>query len=111
MSFEAITTFFQKVESNDELRQRVQTALDDRDEAAVYEIVDIAPAEECMFSATEFREYIAAGSADGELSEKQLEAVAGGVLNLRKLDLGGIRKIRRLRVNALRARRIRKRLP
>ena len=110
MSFDAITTFFVKVQADPALHARVQAALDERGEAAAYEIVDIAAGEECSFSATELREYIAAGSPDGELSEEQLEAVAGGVLNIRMLNLGGIRKIRGLRIDTLRARRIGKKL-
>ena len=101
MSFHAITTFFEEVAEDSSLKQDVQTALDNRAEAAAFEIVDIAMAHGCEFTATELREYLAAQAPDIELSEDQLEAVAGGLLKVRALDLVGLRKIRLLPLDRL----------
>ena len=108
MSFQAITSFFGQVSGDSDLEKQVQTALDNRAGAAAFEIVDIAKARWCSFTATELREYLAAQSPDSELSEDQLEAVAGGILKLRSLNLVGLRKIRMLplyQIRALRGRR------
>lgn len=106
MSFQAITTFFRRVGESPELRSRVQKSLDRRPEAAAFEIVDVARAHGCDFTATELREYLAAERSDLELSDEQLEAVAGGVLQLRALNLTGLSKIRMLPLDKLRARRM-----
>lgn len=106
MSFADITTFFQKVSRDPELEEKVQTALDQRAEAAAFEIVKIGKANGCEFSATELREYLASESSDVELSEDQLEAVAGGVRYIRTTSLTGLQDIRMLSMDALRARRM-----
>jgi len=107
MSFQAITNFFQQVAEDTDLKQTVQAALDDREEAAAFEIVDVAKAHGCDFTATELREYLAADSSDLELSEDQLEVVAGGgLLSVRALDLTGLMKIRKLSLDQIRARRM-----
>jgi len=104
MSFQAITSFFGQVSGDSDLEKQVQTALDNRAGAAAFEIVDIAKARGCAFTATELREYLAAQSPDSELSEDQLEVVAGGLLQIRALNLVGLRKIRMLPLDQLRAR-------
>ena len=104
MTFLAVNDFFKKVGEDPELRSTVEAALIGRPIAAAFEIVDIARAHGCDFSATELREYLAAGAADAELSDQQLEAVAGGILSIRALNLAGIRKIRMLPLNQIRAR-------
>ena len=106
MSFQAVTSFFELVAADSELRDLVQAALDHRAEAAAFEIADLGAERECEFTATELREYLAAQSADAELSDEQLAVVAGGVLQVRALNLSGIRKIRQLPIDALRARRL-----
>lgn len=108
MTFHAITRFFEQVAEDSDLEQSIQTALDNRADAAAFEIVDIANARGCAFTATELREYLAAQSSDVELSEDQLEAVAGGLLKIRTLDLAGLRKIRLLPRDQLRARSIKR---
>ena len=108
MTFLAINSFFKQVGENADLKNTVAAALEDRPVAAAFEIVDIAKAHGCEFTATELREYLAADSTDAELSEEQLEAVAGGLLSLRSLDLAGLRKIRKLSLDQIRARRIKR---
>lgn len=104
MTFLAINSFFQQVGQSTDLRHSVETALEDRPLAAAFEIVDIARAHGCDFTATELREYLASPSPDAELSEDQLETVAGGLMFVRALNLAGIRKIRKLPLDQIRAR-------
>jgi len=104
MSFQAISSFFDQVSGDSDLEKQVQTALDNRAGAAAFEIVDIARARGCAFTATELREYLAAQSTDSELSEGHLEVFACGLLQGRALNLVGLRKIRMLRLDQLRAR-------
>lgn len=107
MSFQAITSFFQQVAEDPDLKDTVQAALDERAEAAAFEIVDVAKGQGCDFTATELRAYLAADSSDLELSEDQLEVVAGGgLLQVRTLNLTGLRKIRKLSLDQIRARRM-----
>jgi hypothetical protein len=108
MSFQAITTFFHTVSADARLEARVRTALESRAEAAAFELVDIARAQGCDFTATELREYLVAQESDVELSEGQLDAVAGGLLQVRALNLTGLRRIRKLPVDLLRARRLKR---
>lgn len=108
MTFLAINSFFQQVGQSTELRTSVEAALEDRPLAAAFEIVDIAKAHGCDFTATELREYLASESSDAELSESQLEAVAGGLLFVRTLDLTGLRKLRKLPLDQIRARRVKR---
>jgi predicted ribosomally synthesized peptide with nif11-like leader len=103
MSFSAITDFFRQVSQDSTLKDKVQEALDQRAEAAAFEIVKIAKDRDLEFSATELREYLAGESSDTELSEDQLAAVAGGVRYLRTSDLSGLRSIRTLSYSDLRA--------
>jgi len=110
MSGQNITTFFQKVSDDAELKQRVQDALEGRPEAAAFEIVDLAAAQGCAFTATDLREYLAGNDADVELTEEQLAGAAGGVRMIRALNLTGLRKIRMLSPRMLRARRMGKRM-
>jgi predicted ribosomally synthesized peptide with nif11-like leader len=106
MSFQAITTFFQKVAEDAKLERAVQAALDERAVAAAFEIVDIARAQGCDFTATELREYLARDVAGVELSEEQMGAVAGGLLKIRALGLTGLRAIGALPLDELRKRRL-----
>lgn len=106
MSFADITTFFQKVAEDSELEDKVQSALDQRAEAAAFEIVRIGKDNGCEFTATELREYLASDSSDVELSEDQLEAVAGGARYLGRISLTGLQDIRMLSMDTLRARRL-----
>jgi predicted ribosomally synthesized peptide with nif11-like leader len=108
MSFQAITQFFKTVAADSALEGTVLTALEHRAEAAAFEIVDIARAQGFDFTATELREYLVAQESEVELSEAQLEAVAGGLLQLRALNLPGLRRIRKLPVDLLRARRLKR---
>jgi predicted ribosomally synthesized peptide with nif11-like leader len=106
VSFADITSFFKSVSEDSDLEGKVQSALDQRAEAAAFEIVRIAKDHGCDFSATELRQYLASESSDVELSEEQLEAVAGGVRYLRTTDLTGLQGIRLLSLDTLRARRL-----
>jgi predicted ribosomally synthesized peptide with nif11-like leader len=110
MSTQDITTFFQKVNDDSDLKQRVQDALDGRAEAAAFEIVDIAAAQGCAFTATELREYLTSNETDVELTEDQLAGAAGGVRMIRSLNLAGLRKIRKITPDLLRARKLDKRI-
>ena len=81
MSNGAIGDFFERTASDTELQERVKQALEERGEMASFEIVDIAAEAGFTFTATELREHFVSGSADGELDEAALEAVAGGLLS------------------------------
>lgn len=94
MSIEAIGAFFDRVAESGELKARVEAALEDRGDAAAFEIVDIAAAEGMTFTATGLRDFVAGGGPGGELSEAQMEAVAGGIAKLRSAGIRGVRKLR-----------------
>ena len=106
MSAQEITAFFKKVSDDSNLEQRVQEALEKRPEAAAFEIVDIAAANDCSFTATELREYLAAVGSDVELTDDQLAGAAGGLRMLSTIDLAGLRKLGSIEPSLLRARRM-----
>lgn len=82
MSVERIQAFWQKVEQDPALRQKVEELKADGPEAAVAAVVRIAAEAGFAFTAAEYqaalKEELARGRADGELSVDELSAIAGG---------------------------------
>jgi len=91
MSAEAVKRFLALAQTDGELLNKVKTAVAERGEESGFEVVEIAAGYGCEFTATELAEHLAAGNLDLELSESELEAVTGGIMNVR-LKGGRIKK-------------------
>ncbi len=82
MSAEAVARFLDRVAKDNELGGEVRSIIADREEEAAFEIVDFAGKRGFEFTATELRKHLAGMQAKTvELSEAQLEAVAGGLMS------------------------------
>jgi predicted ribosomally synthesized peptide with nif11-like leader len=103
VSNEAIKEFFARTESDTQLQAQVKRALEERGEMAAFEIVDIAAEAGFVFTATDLREHFVTASAEGELDEAALEAVAGGLFSgLRARFLRARGRARGVRMNVRR---------
>ena len=85
MSVEAVTKFLELANSDAGLGDQVRAVIAERGEESSFELVELAAKHNCEFTATEFMECLAAGKANSELSEAELETVAGGITYLRTL--------------------------
>ena len=81
MSAEAVAQFLDRVARDEELGGQVRSIIADREEEAAFEIVAFAEKRGFAFTATELRKHLADLQAKTvELSEAELEAVAGGLM-------------------------------
>lgn len=85
MSIEAVTKFLEKAHTDAALGDQVKTVIAERGEESSFELVELAAKHDFEFTATEFMQCVAAGKADAELSESELETVAGGISYLRTI--------------------------
>jgi predicted ribosomally synthesized peptide with nif11-like leader len=83
MSTDAVKKFFQLAQQDAELLDRIKSAVAERGEESSFELVELASGYGCEFTATELVEYFATGNGGLELSEAELEAVSGGILDIR----------------------------
>jgi predicted ribosomally synthesized peptide with nif11-like leader len=89
MSAEAVARFLDQVAKDKELGSDVRVIIADREEEAAFEIVDFARERGFEFTATELRKHLAGlQQKTVELSEAELEAVAGGLMtNLGRISI------------------------
>ncbi len=85
MSTDAVKKFLEMAQADSELRNQVSAVVAERGEESSFELVELAARFGCEFTATELVEYISKSNAGAELSEAELETVAGGITNLRTL--------------------------
>jgi predicted ribosomally synthesized peptide with nif11-like leader len=112
MSAESVAKFLDQVARDKELGKEVRAVIAEREEQAAFELVDFAGKRGYEFTATELRQHLA-GLQDKtvELTEAELEAVAGGLItNLGRLSIRTLLG-RRDDPNSLRAARKRKTIP
>ena len=86
MSAEAVNRFLGRVSGDPKLQARVKSAIAERGEAAAFELVEMATELGFSFTATELGEHLAKHPGEIELSEAELETVAGGLLMARRKD-------------------------
>jgi len=86
MSAEAVNRFLGRVSGDPSLQTKVKSAIADRGEAAAFELVEMATELGFTFTATELGEHLAKHPGELELSEAELETVAGGLLMARRKD-------------------------
>ena len=81
MSAEAVTKFLDHVAKDNELGEEIRGIIAEREEQAAFELVDFAANRGYEFTATELRKHLAdLQQKTAELSEAELEAVAGGLM-------------------------------
>lgn len=85
MSTDAVKKFLDLAQSDTDLNEQMRKVVADRGEESSFELVELAAGHDCEFTATELVEYLAAGKANAELSEAELETVSGGISYLRTL--------------------------
>jgi predicted ribosomally synthesized peptide with nif11-like leader len=85
MSIEAVTKFLEQAQTDDALGNRVKTVITERGAESSFELVELAAKHNFEFTATELMECLAGGKVNTELSEVELENVAGGISYLRTL--------------------------
>ena len=78
MSRDAVTGFLDKVADNPQLRRKVAKAVAGKEGHADNEMVELAREHGFHFTAAELRRVLAESNTQGDMSEKELEAVAGG---------------------------------
>lgn len=107
MSAEAVAKFLDQVAQDKALGEEVRGLIAEREEQAAFELVDFAANRGYEFTATELRKHLAGlEQKTVELSEAELEAVAGGLMtNLGRVSIRTLLGRGRL---GLRARRKRK---
>ena len=91
MSAEGVKKFLELAQLDDQLMDKIMMAVTERGEEASFELVELAAGYGYEFNATELIETLASGDAGLELSEAELEAVSGGILDIRGA-LGRIKK-------------------
>ena len=91
MGAEGVKKFLDLAQLDDQLMNKILVAVSERGEEASFELVELAAGYGYEFTATELIETIASGDTGLELSEAELEAVTGGILNIRG-SLGRIQK-------------------
>jgi predicted ribosomally synthesized peptide with nif11-like leader len=92
MSTDGVKKFFELTQTDTALMDKVKATVAERGEESSFELVELAAGYDCKFTATELVEHLASGDAGVELSEAELEVVAGGVLDVRG-TLGRMAKI------------------
>lgn len=85
MSIQAVTKFLEKAHADTALGDQVKSVIAERGEESSFELVELAAKHDFEFTATEFMQCVATGNANAELSEAELEAVAGGISYLRTI--------------------------
>jgi predicted ribosomally synthesized peptide with nif11-like leader len=85
MSTDAVKKFLDLAQADSGLREQVSKVVAERGEESSFELVELAATHGCEFTATELIEYVATRKAGAELSEAELEAVAGGITDIRAI--------------------------
>ncbi len=85
MSTEAVKKFLDLAQADSDLRDKVKTVVNERGEESSFELVELAASHGCEFTATELAEYVVSMNAGAELSEVELESVAGGIVDIRAI--------------------------
>ena len=85
MSTEAVTKFLELAQADAGLGDQVKAVIAERGEESSFELVELAAKHGWDFTATELIECLAAGNTNAELSDAELETVAGGISYLRTL--------------------------
>ena len=89
MSAERAAEFLDLVAKDADLGKEVRAVIAEREEQAAFELVQLAASKGFEFTATELRQYLAALKEETtELTEAELQAVAGGLLtNLGRISI------------------------
>jgi predicted ribosomally synthesized peptide with nif11-like leader len=89
MSTEAVAKFLDEVAQNKQLGDEVRGVIAEREEQAAFELVNFAGKRGYEFTATELRQrLVGLQEKTVELSDAELEAVAGGLLtNLGRISI------------------------
>lgn len=89
MSTEAVGKFLDEIAQNKQLGDEIRNMIAEREEQAAFELVDFAGKRGYEFTATELRQHLAGMQKKTvELSDVELESVAGGLLtNLGRISI------------------------
>lgn len=82
MSIQIVADFVEKLKSDPKLHDRLKALPHEDEEAAIRGLVEIARDAGYEFSADEYQAYVRKRVDSGEISEEELDKVAGGTLTV-----------------------------